>query len=263
DGVEQTGLAVVDVTHDGDDRRTDHQVLLVALVLAELQVEGLEQLAVLLLRADDLNGVVHLVREELERLVGDGLGRGDHLAEVHHDRDERRRVGVDLLREVGERRTARQANGLAVAARQHHTADRRGLHGLVLLAPLPLRLAATTRGTAGTAEGALRATAATGTAGTATEAGTAAAAEATAGTAGETAATTGTAGTAAATRTPGEAGTPAATAAGTTRTARTAAAGAGTRAGSGTLRHHAGVGTRAAGTGSPALRTRHRARGRA
>src|SRR5690606_27917414 len=214
DGVEQTGLAVVDVTHDGDDRRTDHQVLLVALVLAELQVEGLEQLAVLLLRADDLNGVVHLVREELERLVGDGLGRGDHLAEVHHDRDERRRVGVDLLREVGERRTARQADGLSVAARQHHAADRRGLHGLVLLAPLPLRLAATTRGTAGTAEGALRATTATGTAGTATEAGTAAEATATAGTARAATAATAT----------GTAGEAAATAAGTGRTAREATA---------------------------------------
>ena len=93
-------------------------------------------------------------------------------------RDERRRVGVDLLREVGEGGTARQADGLSVAARQHHAADRRGLHGLVLLAPLPLRLAATTRGTAGTAEGTLRATTATGTTGTTAEAGTATAATA-------------------------------------------------------------------------------------
>lgn len=129
DGVEQSGLTVVDVTHDGDDRGTDHQVVLVALVLAELDVEGLEQLAVLLLRADDLNLVVHLAGKEVERLVGDGLGRGDHLAEVHHDRDERRRVGVDLLREVGERRATGETDRLAVAARQHHTADRRGLHG--------------------------------------------------------------------------------------------------------------------------------------
>ena len=84
DRVEQSGLTVVDVTHDGHDRRTRDEHLLAALVLAELDVEGLEQLAVLLLRADDLDDVVHLVGEQLQRLVGDGLGRGDHLAEVHH-----------------------------------------------------------------------------------------------------------------------------------------------------------------------------------
>ena len=54
DRVEQLGLAVVDVTHDGDDRRARDQVVLVALVLAELDVEGLEQLAVLVLGRDDL-----------------------------------------------------------------------------------------------------------------------------------------------------------------------------------------------------------------
>ncbi|CAL2071472.1 hypothetical protein GPN2_22113 [Streptomyces murinus] len=272
DGVEESGLTVVDVTHDGHDRRTDDQVFLGALVLAELQVEGLEQLAVLLLGADDLNRVVHLAGEQVQRLVGDGLRRGDHLAEVHHDRDEGRRVGVDLLREVGERRAAGETDGLAAAARQHHAADARGLHGLVLLATLPLRLATTTRGTTGTTEGALRATTATGTAGTTTKAGTTAttgaateAAATATGTTGETAAATRTGTAATATGATGEAaatGTTAATAAGTTGTGRTTAAGAGTRAGSGTLRHHAGVRTRAAGTRGAALRTGHRARSR-
>ena len=55
DRVEQLGLAVVDVTHDGDDRRPGHQVALVALVLTELEVERLEQLAVLVLRGHDLD----------------------------------------------------------------------------------------------------------------------------------------------------------------------------------------------------------------
>ncbi len=146
DRVEESGLTVVDVTHDGHDRRTGDQSLFAALVLAELDVEGLEQLAVLLLGADDLQDVVHLLGEKPERLVGNGLRGGDHLAEVHHHGDERRRVGVDLLREVGERGAARQPDGLSVAAGQHDAADRRGLHGLVLLAPLPLRLTATTRG---------------------------------------------------------------------------------------------------------------------
>ena len=58
------------------------QVVLVALVLAELEVEGLEQLAVLVLGRDDLDDVVELVAEQLERLVVDRLGRGDHLAEA-------------------------------------------------------------------------------------------------------------------------------------------------------------------------------------
>lgn len=249
---------MVDVTHDGHDRRTGDQSLFAALVLAELDVEGLEQLAVLLLRADDLQDEVHLVREHLQRLVGDGLRGSDHLAEVHHHADERRRVGVDLLGEIGEGGTARQPDSLSVAARQHDAAHRRGLHGLVLLAPLPLRLATTTRGTAGAAEGALRATTATGTAGSSTESGTTAEAAATTGTtcAATATAATGTTGETAAAatgtgRTACEAaatGTAcAATAAGTTAaaTGTTATAGAttGTRAYSGTLRHHARVRT--------------------
>lgn len=50
DRVEQLGLTVVDVTHDGDDRRTGlHVVGVVELFGLEVNVEGLEQLAVLVL----------------------------------------------------------------------------------------------------------------------------------------------------------------------------------------------------------------------
>ena len=56
---------MVDVTHDGHDRRTGREVLLVALVGAELEVEGLEQLAVLVLGRDDLDDVVELLTEQL------------------------------------------------------------------------------------------------------------------------------------------------------------------------------------------------------
>lgn len=50
DRVEQLGLTVVDVTHDGDDRRTGHHVLgVVEFFGFEVDVEGLEQLAVLVL----------------------------------------------------------------------------------------------------------------------------------------------------------------------------------------------------------------------
>ncbi len=92
--VQELGLAVVDVTHHGDDRRAHLQVALVALVGAELEVEGLQQLAVLVLGRDDLDDVVELLAEQLEGRVVDRLGRGDHLAEVEqhlHQRGRRRR----------------------------------------------------------------------------------------------------------------------------------------------------------------------------
>ncbi len=82
DRVQQARLAVVDVTHDGDHRRPELEVLLAALVLAVGQVEGLQQFAVLVLGRHDLHDVVHLAAEQLEGLVADGLRGGHHLAEV-------------------------------------------------------------------------------------------------------------------------------------------------------------------------------------
>ncbi len=104
------------------------QIVLVALVLAVGEVEGLQQLAVLVLGGHDLDDVVHLAAEQLERLVADRLGGGDHLAEVEQRLHQRGRVGVDLLGEVGQRRAAGQPDGLAVAVRQPHAADDRRLH---------------------------------------------------------------------------------------------------------------------------------------
>ncbi len=125
DRVQQSGLAVVDVTHDGHHRRTGLEVLLAALVLAVGEVEGLQQLAVLVLRGHDLHDVVHLAAEQLEGLVAHRLGGGHHLAEVEQRLHQRGRVGVDLLGEVGQRRTAGQPDGLAVAVRQPHATDDR------------------------------------------------------------------------------------------------------------------------------------------
>jgi hypothetical protein len=49
--------------------------------------------------------------EQLQRLVGAGLGRGHHLAELGEgDLHQRAGVGVDAVGEVGERRAARQAH---------------------------------------------------------------------------------------------------------------------------------------------------------
>src|SRR5690606_5131267 len=170
DGVQQPGLTVVDVTHDGHHRRPGPQVLLATGVRTEVDVERLEQLAVLLLGADHLDVVVHLRAEQFQHVLGDRLRRGDHLTEVEEHLHQGARVRVDLLREVGQRRTTRQPDGLAVALRQTHAADRRRLHGLhVLLALLPLRLTALARGTARTPEGTGRSTTTTGTTPAATE----------------------------------------------------------------------------------------------
>ena len=236
---------MVDVTHDGDDRRAEGEIGLVALVLTELEVERLEQLAVLVLGRDDLDDVVELLTEELERRVVDRLGRRHHLAEAEQHLHELGRVDADPVGEVGQRGAAGQPDGLAVALADAHAADRRGLHGLELLTTGPLRLAATARGAAGATEGAL---------GLATLAGTTAtwptaAGETSAGTTGGTC--TGTAGAtwatatgrttaAGSTGTTGTTGTAGATATGTTGATATGAATEGGRG----LGHHRRVGTR-------------------
>ena len=227
--------------------------LLVVLGAAELDVERLEQLAVLVLRRDDLDDVVELLAEQLEGLVVDRLGRGHHLAEAEQHLHELGRVDADPLGEVGQGRATRQANGLAVALADAHAADRRRLHLLELLATCPLRLATTTRGTAGTTERTLGLATATGTpAATAagSEAGTATGATATGRSGACRCAATGRSTTA----TAGSAGSTAATAAGTTGatalTARTTATGAGAERGRG-LGHHRRVGARHAGTALP------------
>ncbi len=245
---------MVDVTHDGHDRRTDDQVALVALVLTELEVEGLEQLAVLVLRGHDLDDVVELLADQLERLGVDRLGRRDHLAEREQHLHQGSRVDADLLGEVGQRRTAGQANGLAVALADAHATDRRGLHLLELLTTSALRLATATRRTTRTTEGTLGlATLTAVRAGTATAAG----AEATAGTT-----ATGSAGAGAGSTAPGapvrpgapppRPGPPATTATGAAR-----ATGAGAEGGRG-LGHHRRVGARHAGTAFAATGRRAR-----
>src|SRR5271169_4042893 len=155
DRVEQLGLAVVDMTHHRDHRRPGDQVGLVALVLAELDVEGLEQLAVLLLRRDDLDGVVQLRAEQLQGLVVDRLGRRDHLAQDQKHLDQRRRVGADLVGEVAQAGAPAEPDHLAVAGPDLDAADRRRLHVVELLTPLLLGLPAPGRTPAGTTEGTL------------------------------------------------------------------------------------------------------------
>ena len=168
EGIEQLGLAVVDVAHDGDDRRTCCKVLLAADVLTELEVEGLEQLTILVLRGDDDDVVVELGAQDLKGLIGHRLSGRHHLAEVEQHLHQLCGIGVDLLGKVGQRGTTTQAHRLAITLADTHTANQRCLDLVELLPALLARLATAT-GIA-TSAGALRTTTTTAaTHGTATE----------------------------------------------------------------------------------------------
>ena len=107
---------MVDVTHDGDRRRTRSQIVLVTLVLAELDVETLQQFAVLVLGRDDLDVVVELGTQHLKGVIGDGLRGIHHLAQVEEHLHQGSRLDTDLLGQVGQRSTATEPNGLAAAS---------------------------------------------------------------------------------------------------------------------------------------------------
>jgi hypothetical protein len=150
DRVEQLGLSVVDVTHDGHDGRTDleHRVVLVLELLVEVEVEAGEQLAVLVLRGDHLDLVVELAGEDRERLLIQGLGGRGHLSEVEergHEAAGHHLVAGDRLQlvgEIGDGCSATQADDeLAVTARNADATERRGLAQLELGALRALRLA--------------------------------------------------------------------------------------------------------------------------
>ncbi len=88
DAVEQHGLAVVDVAHDGDDGRPRAQQGLVLLILVVVEVLGLELGFLLLAGVDQADGGAELGREQLHHVVAEGLGGGHHLAlleeKAHH-----------------------------------------------------------------------------------------------------------------------------------------------------------------------------------
>ena len=157
DRVEQLGLTVVDVTHDGDDRRTGHHVLgVVEFFGFEVDVEGLEQLAVLVLGGDDLDVVAELCAQGLEGVLVEGLRGGRHLAQGKEDRHECCGIDVDLLGEVSKGCALADADLRAVAARDRHAADDGRVLLLVLLTLRALRLASALRAAASATECARR-----------------------------------------------------------------------------------------------------------
>ena len=170
DRVEQLGLTVVDVPHDGDDRRTGHHVLSVVEFFGlEVDVEGLEQLAVLVLGGDDLDVIAELRAQGLEGVLVEGLRGGRHLAQGEEDRHECCGIDINLLGEVSKGCALADADLRAVAARDRHAADDRRVLLLILLTLRALRLASALRAAASATECARRgaATAAATAAGTA------------------------------------------------------------------------------------------------
>src|SRR5664280_2178500 len=264
DGVEQLGLAMVDVTHDRDHRRPGDQLDVVVVVAAELEVEPLQQLAVLVLRTDDRHLIAELYAEQLQGLIRAGLGRGHHLAQPEQHLDQRARIGVDLVREVGQGGPTGQSNDLAVAPGGTGLHPRR-VQVVELLTPLLLALAAADRAApTGATERALGAATTTSTTRAAGSAGNATTA---------TAGTTGSAGsgaptpTTAAARTASEpAGAPGgAPMAGTTGSSAGTTGSSGARASGATAgieatgRESAGAGPRASSPGPRGSRPRRHA----
>ena len=103
DRVEQRRLAVVDVTHDRDDRRPRREILLGVL-------EDLRQL-LLVGGVLDRDLAVELGPDQLDLLVGERLGDLDHLAEAHHDLDQLRGRDAERLREVPDGDAGRNGRG--------------------------------------------------------------------------------------------------------------------------------------------------------
>ena len=156
DRVEQGGLAVVDVAHDGDDRgaRLGQRVVFVVVVAEEcLQLE-----LGLLAGLDEQHFGAERLGDELDHLVGERLRAGDHLARVEQQPHEVGGRAVQLGRELldgdaaldddlafGDRGVTRRE------LRQRRGADVFEIATTTLLAPRPLALRAGATASAGAA----------------------------------------------------------------------------------------------------------------
>src|SRR5207237_549097 len=177
DAVEEQRLAVVDVAHHGDDRRAGSQVLFVLVVVGE---HGLELDLLLLAGIDEQHLGADVVGEQLDHVVRERLGGGDHLALLQQEEDDVGRRAVQLGPEVLGGRAALD-DDLTLGDRRVRMRVAGGLGGLDLLqatpatppsrAPRPTGAAAAAGTTARTTGTACEPTGTTaGTAGTAGEA---------------------------------------------------------------------------------------------
>ena len=105
DAVEQERLAVVDVPHDGHDRRP--WALVRVLFFVFLLEVARQQLGFLLFTGVDQADVgADLGGEELDHVVGQRLRRHDHLALEHEEPHDVTRAAVQLGPEIARRRSA-------------------------------------------------------------------------------------------------------------------------------------------------------------
>ncbi len=138
DRVEQRRLAVVDVTEHRDDRRARLEQRVVFLVVFAQHREELDLL--LAPRLDQQHGGAERLRDQLDHLVGERHGRGDHLARLEEDLHEVGGRAVELGRELLDGDAARD-DDLAFGDGRIHRREplRRGLElgtvATALLAP--------------------------------------------------------------------------------------------------------------------------------
>ncbi|CAB4876852.1 unannotated protein [freshwater metagenome] len=145
--IEKSGLTVVDVSHNSDNRRANNEVVLVFLCI-KVDVKRVEDFLVFVLGAHDLDLVTKFGTENLEGSGVERLGRRRHLAELEQNRDEitggnrEARHRLDLVGEVVDRRPLTKANnGRAVSTRDLDATEARGLAHFKLLALGALGLA--------------------------------------------------------------------------------------------------------------------------
>ncbi len=152
DAVEQRRLAVVDVAHHGHDRRTRLLERIVVVIVTEqrLQLE-----LGLLAGLDEQDLGAERLTDQLDHLVGERLGAGDHLSRVEQQPHQVGSRAVQLGRELLDRAAALD-DDLALGYRRvvrRELRHRRGPEVLevattTLLAPWPLTLRAGATATA-------------------------------------------------------------------------------------------------------------------
>ena len=106
DTVEQQGLAVVDVAHDGDDRRARAQLRLVHFLVVVVEELGQQLGLALLARVDESDLGAEFGGEQLDHVVGQRLGGRDHLPLQQQEADHITGGAVQLGPEVACRRAA-------------------------------------------------------------------------------------------------------------------------------------------------------------